>query len=229
MKKDTNILLFCILVLSACSICYEFILAQALTAFLGNTILRYTITIGLYLFSLGIGAWLVNERYCRNISFNIRFTEIFLGLIGGLSVIILYFIAYLVEINFIFSICAHMLIIVIGILTGFELPALMYIVSKDKKEYENVCIAFNAIGACLGTILFSFILYQRWGLLISSFILGITNFAIIFIFALIKDLKTRTNKVFLGISTLGVGVYVILLLNYHKIELYLFNLYIARG
>lgn len=44
------------LVLAFCSIVYELLLGQSLSAFMGNTVLRYSVTIGLYLFSMGMGA-----------------------------------------------------------------------------------------------------------------------------------------------------------------------------
>ena len=36
-------------VLAFCSIVYELLLGQTLSAFLGNTVLRYSVTIGLYM------------------------------------------------------------------------------------------------------------------------------------------------------------------------------------
>ena len=39
-------------ILAFCSIVYELLLGQTLSAFLGNTVLRYSVTIGLYMMSL---------------------------------------------------------------------------------------------------------------------------------------------------------------------------------
>ena len=43
------------LILAFCSIVYELLLGQTLSAFFGNTVLRYSVTIGLYLFAMGMG------------------------------------------------------------------------------------------------------------------------------------------------------------------------------
>ena len=43
-------------ILAFCGLSYELILAQGLSAFLDNTVLRYSTTIGLYMFALGLGA-----------------------------------------------------------------------------------------------------------------------------------------------------------------------------
>jgi spermidine synthase len=50
-------------VLAFCSIVYELLLGQALSAFLGNTVLRYSVTIGLYMMSLGIGSMIAEGRF----------------------------------------------------------------------------------------------------------------------------------------------------------------------
>ena len=52
--------------LAFCSIVYELLLGQALAAFLGNTVLRYSVTIGLFLLAKGIGAWLAEGRVARH-------------------------------------------------------------------------------------------------------------------------------------------------------------------
>ena len=52
------------LVLSYCSIVYELLLAQSMAATMGNTFLRYNLTIGFYLASLGLGA-MICFRFAR--------------------------------------------------------------------------------------------------------------------------------------------------------------------
>ena len=52
-------------VLAFCSIVYELLLGQSLSAFLGNTVLRYSVTIGLYMLSMGIGSLLAEGKIGR--------------------------------------------------------------------------------------------------------------------------------------------------------------------
>lgn len=61
-KKDQvkiYLLIFVAGILAFCSMIYEFFFAQCLAMILGSTVERYTTTVGLYLFSMGLGAWLV--------------------------------------------------------------------------------------------------------------------------------------------------------------------------
>jgi hypothetical protein len=73
-----------------CSLLYELLLAQTLSALLGNTVLRYNLTIGCYLGALGLGAILCGSRPADPVPRLIR-VEIGLSVLGGVSVILFYF------------------------------------------------------------------------------------------------------------------------------------------
>ena len=79
-----------IFILAYCSIVYELTMAQSLSAFLGDTVLRYSTTIGLYLASMGIGAFLCRGGLFRNPAYSLVKIEIMLcfefeGRIGNLK------------------------------------------------------------------------------------------------------------------------------------------------
>ena len=61
-KSNLSLIYFLTFILAFCSIVYELLLAQSLTAFLENTVLRYSITIGLYMFSMGYGALIAEKK-----------------------------------------------------------------------------------------------------------------------------------------------------------------------
>ncbi len=161
--------------LSLSSICYELILAQCLSAFLENTVLRYSVTIGLYMCSLGIGSLCAGERWVRRSVVNLLKIEIGLTIIGGFSV------AWLLGVNefshgrMFFMVMSHLLIVVIGFLSGFEIPLLVKIVGYYKKAPVNQTLAINYAGAFCGTILFAFYMYPRVGLVQAAFLVGLLN------------------------------------------------------
>ncbi len=74
------------IVVAACSILYELLLAQTLTALLGNTVLRYSITIGCYLGALGLGAMLAGTRDGADPVPRLVRVELALSALGGLAV-----------------------------------------------------------------------------------------------------------------------------------------------
>lgn len=75
--------------LAFCSIIYELLLGQSLSAFLGNTVLRYSVTIGLYMLSMGIGALLAEGRFVKHAVTTLLKVEVLLTVCGGFSVIFL--------------------------------------------------------------------------------------------------------------------------------------------
>lgn len=162
-------------VLAFCSIAYELLLGQALSAFLGNTVLRYSVTIGLYMLSLGIGSLIAEGRLIHRPVLTLLLIEVFLTLSGGGSVVLLFLINSQASSPWtIFSI-AHGLIILIGILSGFEIPLLIKIKANRTPDADNSIIGVNYLGAFLGTVVFAFVLYPYAGIIATPFWIAICN------------------------------------------------------
>lgn len=163
------------LVVAFCSIVYELILGQALSAFLGNTILRYSVTIGLYLFAMGFGAMIAEGKFTEKTTKTFVIIELLLTLLGGFSIFLLFFIEHFFGSNMIFFLASHGLIIVIGILTGFEIPLLIEIGEKNANIKEETILGVDYIGAFVGAITFSFLFYQVVGLVLTAFFVAFLN------------------------------------------------------
>lgn len=188
---------FIIFLLSLSSISYELILAQSLSAFLENTILRYSVTIGLYMCSIGVGSLFAGEKWVCKSVLNLLKIEIGLTILGGFSVAIL----FLTDVFNIgragFLIMSHALIIAIGFLSGFEIPLLVKIAGYYKKSPVNQVLAINYAGAFCGTLLFAFYLYPRLGLLPAAFFIGIVNAVSgLFLYFEEKQVDIADQKVF---------------------------------
>ncbi len=160
--------------LAFCSITYELILAQCLAAFLENTVLRYSVTVGLYLFSMGVGSFLA-EKKTKHAAKTLLRAEALLVLCGGLSVVFLFAVDYLSGSRIVFSAIAHGLIVLIGILTGLELPLLIHLQEKRSQDLEHQMIGFDYAGAFAGTLFFVFVIFPRFGLVAGSFFVGLIN------------------------------------------------------
>ncbi len=188
---------FIVFSLALSSICYELILAQSLSAFLENTVLRYSVTIGLYMCSLGIGALFVGEKRTRQSVVNLLKIEIGLTMIGGFSVALLFFTDAFDVGRMGFLIMSHVLIIAIGFLSGFEIPLLVRMAEFYKKSPVNQVLAVNYAGAFCGTVLFAFYLYPHVGLLPAAFLIGIVNAASgLFLYFEEKQVEAADLKVF---------------------------------
>ena len=165
-------------VLAFCSIVYELLLGQALSAFLGNTVLRYSVTIGLYMMSLGIGSMIAEGRFVARPAVALLRVETLLTLFGGGSVVLLFFIDSTGATGITLSITAHLLIIIIGVLSGFEIPLLIALKNLDAEYRDNAIIGINYLGAFLGTMTFAFVLYPYVGLIPTAFIIALLNAAV---------------------------------------------------
>jgi spermidine synthase len=164
--------------LAFCSMMYELLLSQALSAFLGNTLLRYSTTIGLYMFSLGCGASLAEKRWNKSLLSALLVVEALLALIGGLSIVILHGLDTFGN-ELLFSVCAHSLIIIIGTLSGFELPLLIAIATKhiglSEGSAERRVLSSSYIGAFAATVTFAFYFYPHVGVTTTAFNVGLLN------------------------------------------------------
>ncbi len=117
---EQKILLFSVFVLSLCGIIYELVLGSLATYLLGNPVQQYSITIGFFLSSMGLGSYL-SRFFVVNLLRNFIIIEVVLGIVGGLSVII---INYFFSFSNAFYLLHIFFLMVIGTLVGLEIPLL---------------------------------------------------------------------------------------------------------
>ena len=168
----------CAFLLAFCSIVYELLLGQSLSAFLGNTVLRYSVTIGLYMLSMGIGALLAEGRFVEHPITTLLKIEILLTLFGGSSVILLLLVDSAGFPDIVFFVLAHLLIVLVGILTGFEIPLLIELRNMEVKGAEHTVLGVDYLGAFCGTLAFAFIFFPRVGLIPTAFMVALINAAV---------------------------------------------------
>jgi len=162
-------------ILAFCSIAYELLLGQSLSAFLGNTVLRYSVTIGLYMFSMGMGSLMAEGKFMKHPIITLLKVEVLLTVMGGFSVIFLLALDFVGMPPLLFSLFAHVLIMLIGILTGFEIPLLMQLKHLETEHAESLVLGVNYLGAFFGTIIFAFVLYPLVGLIPTAFFVALLN------------------------------------------------------
>jgi len=181
-------------------------MAQSLSAFLGDTVLRYSTTIGLYLASMGVGAFLCRGRLVRDSVYSLVKIEILLSVIGGFCVVGLYLFDILSPFVVVFFIFSHLLIIAIGILTGFEVPLLLEIRRQEKEGAMNFVLGVNCFGALLGTVIFSILLLPSIGVLTIAFLTGSLNAVGGLLLLFKKDSEARRSYYFLITTCLTLGI-----------------------
>jgi len=141
--------------------------------------------------------------------------EILLAVVGGFCVIYLYLLDIMSPFTSMFFILSHLLIIAIGILTGFEVPLLIEIRRREKEGELNSVLGITYIGALSGTIIFPILLLPTVGILTIAFLTGSLNAVGGLLLLFKKDSEARKGFLFLLLtnSTLGIILLVCVLLS----------------
>src|SRR4051794_22625013 len=125
---------------------------------------------------MGIGSAL--SRYIhRGLAYRFVWIELLLGVIGGFSSAAL-FLAFAYTQGF--QLIMYVLVIVIGILVGLEIPLLMRII-RDRYHFRDVVahvLTFDYLGALGASLLFPILLVPRLGLVRSAMLFGVLNAAV---------------------------------------------------
>ncbi len=210
-------LLLATLTLAFCSIVYELLLGQTLSAFLGNTVLRYSVTIGLYMFSMGIGALIASRRILAQPARSLQILEIVLSLLGGLSVPLVFLIDAVDLPVLVLSGVAHGLIIVIGILTGLEIPLLIEVRSGADKATSRI-LGVDYIGAFIGTLAFALWFYPGIGILATALIVASLNALVGMLLPLYLADRFAVSKVMMVVQGVILLVLLIALVFYPELQ-----------
>jgi spermidine synthase len=223
LKKELTVKeILCItMILSFCSIIYELIFANTLSLLTGSYIWWHSWTIGFYIGGLGIGA--IKSGKLLNSFRELYYVELLLSLIGCLSVIYIFclhlifkssdYMSYLgndfysasyVQVSFymnVFFFClVQSITLIIGILSGFEIPLLIKLMKeKTGKDKENLVLGVNYIGTLFGTLIFSFILLPKLDIIYTSVIVATLNL-LVCLYLLIKRRVKRSPAFIIPIT-----------------------------
>lgn len=197
--KFEFLLLFAVFIIATCGLVYELVAGTLASYLLGDSVKQFSFIIGVYLFSMGIGSFF-SKFFHKNLLNTFVEIEILVGLIGGLSSVVLFL---LFESVGSFQFILYLLVFVTGFLVGLEIPLLMNIL-KDKVEFKDLVsnvFTFDYIGALLASILFPLLLVPKLGIMGTSLFFGMINvsIAIVLCFLLKSELK---NSYFLKVKAI---------------------------
>jgi len=165
-----------VFLIAACGLIYELIAGALASYLLGDSVLQFSTVIGSYLFAMGIGSYLSKFLTAGLVS---RFVsiELMVGLVGGFSSTLL-FLAFAYTESFRFLL--YLLVLLIGILVGLEIPLLMRILRERFQFRELVAnvLTFDYLGALGASLLFPLLLVPRLGLVRSALLFGMLNAAV---------------------------------------------------
>ena len=174
MAKKYRLLMLTNLIISGCSMCEELIISAVSSYLVGDTVLQYSVTIGLYMCSMGLGSYL--SKYIRKELFNkFVWVEIGVGVLGGICAPVLFLANLYLER---YELVMYIWIILIGTFVGIEIPLLTRIIENDRENLRvtiSSIFSFDYIGGLAGSIAFPLLLLPHLGYYATSFLTGSMN------------------------------------------------------
>ena len=207
-RKQGATLLVSLLLIALCGIVYELNIGTISSYLLGNSVYQFSITIGLFMFSMGIGSF-ATKRLNDNFVENFIAVEIAIAVIGGLSGIILFTVFPFARIFY--ELTMYAIIFVIGCLVGMEIPILASLLALQRGTKQTIAdvMSFDYLGALIGSVAFPLLLLPSLGLLHASFVIGLINALVAFSTLIVFRRFVRRYKLFLLMS---IGAVVVLTL-----------------
>lgn len=191
------------------SLVYELQYSQLLSVLYGNSVLRYSVTIGLYLFSLGVGSMSFRLFQRTKNEYTLWASQLLLSIIGPLGVVgiiwldNILFQHYQLRTQQIMLILAHIPIVVTGVLAGIQIPLLSNLGNLIKKRSDMFVevLGVDYFGSLVGAVLYGLVLYPKVGLIKTAFLVGAINVSLSLLCAFVTSGNRR--KVFIGVSVIA--------------------------
>jgi spermidine synthase len=177
------------LIVSACSLLYELLIAQTLSLLAGNTVVWYSLTVGTYLGAMGLGAVVFRPRTQEGAWARLFKVELLLSLLGAAAVLLIQLAhsihLFLSPANdggslFVFFGVSLTMTLLVGLLSGVELPLLIGIGNDIHAggRLTNRVLGWDYIGALVAGVLFPLALVPFISLPVIGFSVALANLSV---------------------------------------------------
>ncbi|MFR9676339.1 polyamine aminopropyltransferase [Streptomyces sp. TR06-5] len=170
-----SVVLVCVFVCAACGLVYELELVALASYLIGDPVTQASIVLSVMVFAMGVGSLLAKHLRCRA-AVGFGAIEILLALIGGGSAMALHASFAWFGVSRVVLVAFAM---AIGILIGAEMPLLMTLIQRIRRQDPGGALAdlFAAdyVGALAGGLAFPFLLLPFFGQLTGALITGVVN------------------------------------------------------
>ncbi len=201
-------LLFSTFLIAISGLIYELLAGTVSSYFLGDSIFHFSLVIGLFMSSMGIGSWL--SRFIEKDLLKVFIElQLFIAIIGGFSAVVLFF-AFAVIDNY--SWFLYLSTILIGSMLGVEIPLIIRILKDYFNLKTNVSNVFTMdyIGALFAALLFPMVFLPQLGLLQTGLFFGTLNaFVALMTWYIFRDELTKKLLLYIigTLFALGAGFY----------------------
>ena len=184
-------------VVAFCSIVYELIFAHLLNIVFGATVVQYSLVIGFFMFALGVGSfaveYLAKDKTPDEQKVLFIMVEVSITITAILGAVLILFLSAFVSqnefINIFLEVIGFIPVVLVGFLSGAELPLLVYMYNKD--AFTQV-LGTDYFGSLLGTILYSLVILPALGIVSTTVFIASINLFLALLFAIFVYRKHRT-------------------------------------
>jgi spermidine synthase len=210
-QKQSATLIYAAFIAGLCSIIYELLIATTVSYFMGDSVKFFSLTIGLYMAAMGLGSY-ISKFITDKLLQRFVIAEILLGLIGGISIPLLYFTYTTTSL---FYPTYVLLTLCIGFLIGLEIPFLTRLMENYQVLKSNIAniLSFDYLGALIATIAFPFFLLPVLGIYQSSLLFGLINMSIaaVVLYSYRKSLGKTAKRLQLLTAAMSLVILVMLM------------------
>lgn len=189
--QNGRILVIATLAMAVSGLVYELLAGTLSSYLLGDSTTQFSLVIGFFLTSMGVGSWLSRFISRHHLAWLIAI-EISVGLLGGLLALS-GFAAY--TYTEIYQPILLAMTCLIGIFVGLEIPVVIAVLKGSNSIKINLANVLSAdyVGALLASLLFPFLLMPHLGLNKSGIAAGAANIAIALVLAVVFRKQLRAH------------------------------------
>jgi len=154
---------------------YELIAGAVSSYLLGDSVTQFSLVIGVFMTSMGLGAWA--SRFVGRAERGFTLSQILLGIIGGFSAPMLFLAyGYLDGLQMIL----FAIVIAIGALSGLEIPLITRILTERGAMNHTLSSVLTAdyAGALVAAVAFPLLVVPQLGLMAASLVFGLLNLVV---------------------------------------------------
>ena len=176
-------LLLSVFVVATCGLIYELVAGALASYLLGDSITQFSTVIGVYLFAMGVGSY-ISRFIDRNRLVVFVRVELLVGVLGGFSSTILFLVF---SQGAFFGLVLYLLVFLIGVGVGLEIPLLMNILQNEMsfRDLVSKVLSFDYIGALVASVAFPILLLPHLGLIRTALLFGMLNVSVAMVFAVV--------------------------------------------
>lgn len=166
-------LLMTVFVAAVCGLVYELLAGTLSSYLLGDSVTQFSLVIGLFLTSMGVGSYLskfIQDQLLKRL-IQIEFT---VGAIGG-TMAAIGFATFAFTSAYVPILIG--LVVMIGILVGMEIPLVIRILQGSRQLDVTLAqvMSLDYVGALLASLAFPFLILPELGLVRGGFLVGLLN------------------------------------------------------